>query len=137
MNKAREFDECIQNKSIYKTIPNPKRAQQLRKMALIRKEFWQQSTEEKFISLQTEGYYEIMKELVLAKMYEDGFNCTNHVCLFLFAKKQEFITEREFLVLDNLRKIRNNMSYRGFFVVKEYMERNKPFFEKIIKKLTP
>lgn len=66
--------------------------------------------------LKVEAYYEIIKELIFAHMYAEGFNCTNHLCLIAYLRESIGNFEKEADKIDKLRKIRNEI--RGFFYSK-------------------
>ena len=68
-------------------------------------------------------------------MYKKGFNCTNHLCLIAYLKKNISSFDYECEKIDELRQIRNEISYRGFAVKKDYLERNEPEFKSIIDRL--
>lgn len=101
-------------------------------MAATRIEFWNRDIEKRFIALKVEAYYEIIKELALAHAYREGYRCGNHLAIIAYLKEKvpdfEFETEK----VDELRKVRNEISYRGFRVQKDYLKRNEPEFKHII-----
>lgn len=105
------------------------------KMANTRLELWDKKIEDKYIALKVEAYYDIIKELIFAHMYKKGFNCTNHLCLIAYLKKNIPDFDYECNKIDELRQLRNEISYRGFAVKKDYLERNEPEFRSIIKRL--
>lgn len=90
----------------------------------------------KFTSIVVEGYYEIIKEAMTALMTLDGFKTLSHEILIGYLKHfyKEF-SDYEINFIDNLRKLRNNITYRGFFVKYDYWERNKDTIYKIVLKL--
>lgn len=135
MNENISWKECVDKGIITKTIPDNERAVQMLEMANIRQEFWDKNIQDKFISLKVEAYYEIIKELILANIYQEGFNCTNHICLIAYLKEkfQNFSFETE--KINELRKVRNEISYRGFTIKKDYLERNELEFKNIIVEL--
>ncbi len=129
------WKECIEKRIITKITPDKERANKMLKMANIRLEFWSKEVDSRFVSLKVEAYYDIIKELIFTHMYKTGFNCTNHLCIIAYLKEkfQEF--DFEIQKIDELRRIRNEINYRGFFVSTDYLERNKLEFKNIIKKL--
>jgi hypothetical protein len=105
------------------------------KMALLRIEFWNKKIDDKYIALKIEAYYDIIKELIFAHMYKNGYNCTNHLCLIAYLKEKFKDFDYETEKIDELRKIRNEINYRGFQIKKDYLERNELEFKSIIQKL--
>ncbi len=81
------WKECIDKKIIFKIPPDLERAKQMEKTADLRYEFWDMKIKEKFSSLKVEAYYEIIRDLIFAHLYKNGFNCTNHLCLISFLKE--------------------------------------------------
>lgn len=131
------WKECIDQGIVTKTIPDEERAIQMLKMANLRLEFWDKKINDKFIVLKVEAYYDIIKELIFAHLYKNkkGFNCTNHLCLIAFLKENFKDFDFEIEKIDELRKIRNEINYRGFSVKKDYLKRNELEFKNIINKL--
>lgn len=87
-------------------------------------------------SLIVEGFYEVIKELLTALMAVDGQDTDSHEAKIAYlAQFYSEFDEYELHFLDDLRKIRNRISYKGFFVNKGYLERNELEIKHIIKKL--
>lgn len=91
---------------------------------------------DKFASVLVEGYYEIIKEMLTALMAIEGYKTTSHEALVLFLKEfyKEF-DDYEITFIDDLRKIRNKIDYKGFSVNPDYLERNNLEIQNIISKL--
>ena len=103
------------------------------KMCSIRLKFMKkQEIDDETASLITEGYYEIIKELLTALLLKDGLKSSNHECLISYFKKQYPKYEYELYLIYELKNIRNKVSYDGIFVEKEYLIKNKLEFEHII-----
>lgn len=78
-----------------------------------------------FASLVVEDYYEIIKEALTALMAIDGYKTLSPEVLISYLK--EFypqFSDAEILLADNLRKTRNKIAYKGFFVPPDFVERN-------------
>ncbi|MBW2981317.1 hypothetical protein KY343_00425 [Candidatus Woesearchaeota archaeon] len=129
------WKECIDQGIITKTTPDEERSSQMVDMADLRLEFWSKKIEDKFIALKVEAYYDIIKELIFAHLYKKGLNCTNHLCLIAFLKENFKDMDFEIQKIDELRKVRNEINYRGFSVKKDYLKRNELEFKSTIKKL--
>lgn len=92
--------------------------------------------EKKFVPLKVEAYYDIIKELIFANLYQGGYNCSNHKCLVAYVREKSNLSNQEIRALDELRKLRNDIGYRGFRVGKGYFKRSEGVFKQIISKLT-
>ncbi|MBN2051901.1 hypothetical protein JW756_00175 [Candidatus Woesearchaeota archaeon] len=135
MAEKMSWKECVDKKIITKTPQDLERSSQMLKMATLRLEFWNKKIDDKYIALKIEAYYDIIKELIFAHMYKNGYNCTNHLCLIAYLKEKFKDFEYETEKIDELRKIRNEINYRGFQIKKDYLERNELEFKNIIQKL--
>ena len=91
--------------------------------------------EDKFIALKVEAYYDIIKELIFAHLYRNGYNCTNHLCLIAYLKEKIEDFDFEIQKINELRKVRNEINYRGLTIKKDYLNRNELEFKNIIKRL--
>lgn len=133
-----DWNKCVAEKTIRKTEPDKERVSNMLKMIDIRNEFWDSlsiNLDERYSSLLVEGYYEIIKELLTAYLNLNGMESSNHECLIRYFQRQnpDFNIESE--KMDELRQIRNRIDYKGFFVKKEFFERNKLEYRHIIKLL--
>ena len=135
MAKKISWKECIEQEIITQINPNKARSGQLLKMASLRLEFWNKEINEKFLALKIEAYYEIIKELIFSLLYKEGYNCSNHLCLITYLKEKIKGFDYETNKIDELRKVRNEITYRGFFTKKDYLNRNELEFKNIVKKL--
>ncbi len=129
------WKECLDQNIIVQSIPDEERATQMLNMANLRLEFWNKAIDDEFIALKVEAYYDIIKELIFAHLYKNGYNCTNHLCLIAYLKEKIDNFDFEIQKIDELRKVRNEINYRGLTVKKDYLVRNELEFKHIIKKL--
>ena len=83
-------------------------------------------------SVIAEDYYEIIKELLTALLLLHGLKSDNHECLIAFFKRTYSDKEYEVGVIFELKRIRNRISYDGFFVDEMYVQMNRLEFEHII-----
>lgn len=84
-----------------------------------------------------EEYYEIIKELITAIMYKNGFKTLGHKELITFLEdnySKVFIKE-EFKLIDELRKMRHNIVYYGEKIDEIYLKNKEEKLKIIIKKL--
>lgn len=132
------WEKCLGEKVVAKVEPDPERVNNLLKMVELRQKFWDQITPkmaDEFTSLAVEGYYEVIKELLTAYLNLKGIESSNHECLIRFLEKENPSLKIEAEKIDELRQIRNKIDYRGFFVKKEFSQRNKLEYQHIIKLL--
>ncbi|HLC22575.1 MAG TPA: hypothetical protein VJJ79_02270 [Candidatus Nanoarchaeia archaeon] len=135
MASEMNWKECVDEGIITQSIPDEERSNQMLTMVNLRLKFWDKKVADEFIVLKVEAYYDIIKELIFAHLYKNGYNCTNHLCLIAYLKEKikdfDFETQR----IDELRKVRNEINYRGLTIKKDYLERNELEFKNIIKRL--
>ena|SRR3989344_8540761 len=121
-------------KEIFKTQKDTIRAKALKEMA-----------EERLLDLRkeiktykiVEEYYEIIKELITAIMYRDGFKTLGHIELIIFLENnypKGFVRE-EFKLIGELRKMRHNIVYYGEKVDVLFLKNKEERLKVIIKKL--
>ena len=121
---------------IKKISKDKDKAGSLLKMSDLRCEFWSNlKFNPKYTSIAVDGYYEIIKELLTALLYLEGYKSDNHECLISYLKEKYPNLSYEIGVIYQLKRIRNDIDYKGFFVNAEYLERNKLEFKHIIETL--
>lgn len=135
MANEMNWKECVNERIITKTAPDEERASQMLQMASLRLKFWDQKIADEFIVLKVEAYYDIIKELIFSHLYKNGYNCTNHLCLIAYLREKMKDFDFETQKIDELRKVRNEINYRGLTIKKDYLERNELEFKSIIKRL--
>ena len=130
-----DWKECLKKK-VRRKRPNAEEARSLLNVAEKRMSFISSAgNRRKFPSLIVEGYYEVIKELVTALMSLRGFKSYSHECLTGFLREfhSEFSAE-ELVLIDQMRKIRNDINYRGAFLEYSYLEMNEDAITGIISK---
>ena len=135
MANEMSWKECIDEGIISQSTPDEERSNQMLMMANLRLKFWDKKVADEFIVLKVEAYYDIIKELLFAHLYKNGYNCTNHLCLIAYLKEKIKDFDFETQKIDELRKVRNEINYRGLIIKKDYFERNELEFKNIIKRL--
>ena len=130
----KEWDET--SDQVSKTAPDKEKAKSLLQIISLREKNINSMKSEEFSTLVVEGYYEIIKELMTAVMSIDGWKTVSHEMLIGYLEKfyKEFPSQ-EIYIIDQLRKTRNDIAYRGVSIKKEYLTRNKEPILKIIDKL--
>ena len=135
MANEMSWKECVDERIITQSVPDEERSKQTLMMANLRLKFWDKKVADEFIVLKVEAYYDIIKELIFAHLYKNGYNCTNHLCLIAYLKEKIKDFDFETQKIDELRKVRNEINYRGLIIKKDYLERNELEFKSIIKRL--
>ena len=135
MANEMSWKECVEEKIITQSVPDEERSTQMLMMANLRLKFWDKKVADEFIVLKVEAYYDIIQELIFAHLYKNGYNCTNHLCLIAYLKEKIRGFDFEIQKIDELRKVRNEINYRGLIIKKDYLERNELEFKNIIKRL--
>ena len=129
------WKECVDERIITRTVPDEERSSQMLQMANLRLKFWEKNVSDEFTVLKVEAYYDIIKELVFAHLYKNGYNGGNHLCLIAYLKEKMTDFDFEIQKIDELRRLRNDINYRGLIIKKDYLERNELEFQNIIKRL--
>jgi len=129
-----EWDEL--SEKVSKITPDKEKAKSLLQIVALREKNVIILKSEEFTTLVVEGYYEIIKELITALMSADGWKTVSHELLIGYLAKfyREF-SQAELHAIDQLRKTRNDISYRGAIIKHDYLTRNKDSILKIIEKL--
>lgn len=129
-----EWDET--SEQVSKITPDKEKAKALLLVIALREKNIAQMNAAELTTLIVEGYYEIMKELITAIMYVGGWKTLSHEMLIGYlAKFYKEFSQAELCVIDQLRKTRNDISYRGVTIKQEYLTRNKETILQIINKL--
>lgn len=121
---------------IIKITPDKQRAKNILNMiALLEKRILLQD-KKTMSSLILADYYEVIKELITGVLFVDGYKTLSHKDLFEYlSTKYKDFSSSELSLLDDLRTLRNRISYEGFNAPSSYLERNEESFKDVIKKL--
>lgn len=134
MNDLIPWTEC-QKDFIRKVSPDPEKVAALVEAALARRDFLKSIlVNEKNASFIIEGYYEIIKELLVALLLQQGMRSQNHQCLFSFFAK-EYGYDAEVNLIQHLNHLRNRLDYYGELIDYTYFQENYKSFERAIKLL--
>ncbi len=80
-----------------------------------------------------EEYYEIVKELLTAVMYLDGYKTLSHVKLIeYFSSHYEDLDENQIRMIDTLRKFRIGIVYYGRRISREFLINNEEEIRRIV-----
>ena len=89
-----------------------------------------------FATLLTEAYYEVIKELITGIMTVDGWKTISHELLIGYlAKSCLEYSPAEIALIDQLRRMRNDIAYRGVMIPPEFLDRNQKRILSVISKL--
>lgn len=135
MANEMSWKECVDKGIITQSVPDEERSNQMLMMANLRLKFWEKKIAPEFTTLKVEAYYDIIKEFIFAHLYKKGYNCTNHLCLIAYLKEKVKDFDFEIQKIDELRKVRNEINYRGLTIKEDYLERNELEFKNISKRL--
>jgi hypothetical protein len=122
---------------LIRITPNLERAKSILAMVEIRLKAVALLNPEEFMTIIVEDYYEIIKELLTALLAAEGYKTLSHTTLIEYVRtnhKNNF-TELETITIDELRKLRNRITYEGFMVKKDFLQRKEPVIKPIIAKL--
>ncbi len=79
-------------------------------------------------------YYEIIKELLTATMYLDGYKTLSHVALIdYFFNHYKELGEKDIKLIDTLRKYRHGIVYYGKKISQDFLTNNEDDIKRIIK----
>lgn len=130
-----DWKEC-KNRNVKEIKPNKERAKSLRNTAERRLEFIRKSKDKGGAEFVTENYYETAKELITSLMFIKGFKSYSHLCLIVFLEEfYQGFQESELELVDQLRRTRNDVMYRGKSVAADYLDRRESEIMEIIEKL--
>jgi len=130
-----DWKKCREHQ-VKKIKPNKERAKSLRDTAERRLGFIKESKRKGRAEFIAENYYETIKELITSLMFIKGFKSYSHICLITFLRKfYRELQENQLELIDQLRRTRNDIMYRGEPVAAEYLERRESEITKIVRKL--
>ena len=130
------FEEFTAKGTVRKQTPNPERARALVNEAENKKEFLEIAmknipVEQVSPNFVVESCYDILLELIRAKMFIDGFNSGNsHEAEVSYARLLG-IDEDDVRFMDELRYFRNGIKYYGRSLDKEYADKTLNFLQRI------
>ncbi len=120
---------------LIKITPDKEKAKSILKMVSLIEERIKIQNKKKMTALIIADYYEIIKELITGVLFLEGYKTLSHKNLINYLKRYPEFGSNELSILDDLRILRNRITYEGFFVDISYLDRNEQLFKEIIKKL--
>ncbi len=132
----RTFEEFLEQGLVKKKKKDEARAKSLIEGAGKRKAIMEKylpMNEETAIQIIEESY-DIIRELLEAKLSKEGYKSYNHEAVVSYLSNLEF-SKDEVIFVDKLREIRHGTKYYGKEVSLEYAEKVKKFLDEIYEKL--
>ena len=129
------WNECEKG-FIRKVEVDSERINSIKEKALLRLELIDSLVpNEKTISFIVEGYYEIIKELLVAYLLQNGLKSKNHQCLISYFGKENPELEHETMIISKMSYYRNRLDYYGETIPITFFDENKDEIKTIINKL--
>jgi hypothetical protein len=121
---------------LIKITPDKEKAKSMLRMVETTEKMIETLDTERFASNITKEYYEVIRELISILLLLDGYKVYgegSHKSLieYLEDKYKQFLRQ-EIEFIDDLRNIRNRISYDGFFVQKGYLIKKTESIKRII-----
>ncbi len=125
------------DEDIFKISKDKDRAKDLFEMAKERLDLIRLIPKDKAYKI-IEEYYEIIKELLTAIMYSDGYKTLSHVKLIeYFSSNYKILDDNKIKLIDTLRKFRIGIVYYGRKISKEFLINYEEVINNIVKILIP
>ncbi len=86
------------------------------------------------VSFIVEGFYEAIKELLVALLLSNGLSSGNHQCLISYFYNNYDYEDKAFLIA-RMSYLRNRLDYYGELIDFEFYEKHKEDFKEVIKTL--
>lgn len=131
----REFESFLNEKDVKKKSKDLVRAKSLLDEAEKRKKFVERiSLSDKDANYIIENIYDVIRQLIEAKLSLEGYKSYSHEATVSYLKKLDF-SDNQIRFLDELRKIRNGIKYYGKKSDKGYTKKVLDFMKEIYGKL--
>lgn len=130
MNDFMSWEEC-EKTFIRKVTLDKEHIQSIKDTAAKRRKYIEsQKADKETVSFIIEGYYEIIKELLIALLLKNGLKSKNHQCLISYFYKNFPDYESEAHLISQMCYLRNRLNYYGEIIDLSFYDKNK---EDIIK----
>lgn len=131
-----DWRDCINHNRVKQVQRNPEQAKALLELAKRRFESIEKRKND-YPQLLLEDYYETIKELISALLAIHGYKSYSHECLISFMEEfyPRALTQSQLRFLDDLRRLRSDILYRGRDVAEDYLDRNLSEIERLLKRL--
>jgi len=128
----KSWEECL-DENVYERSRDLEQAKSLFEMAEIKSkdnERRERTKEKVFLIVET--YWEVIKQLTTALLKVNGFKSYSQECLIAFLREKYQLEERKVELMDQLRRLRNDIDYRGRFLDLDYLDRNEEEIKQLI-----
>jgi hypothetical protein len=130
-----KWDEC-EREFIRKVTPDSEKIDSIIETAVKRKKFIEsQEANKENVSFIIEGYYEIIKEMLVAFLLKNGLKSGNHQCLFSYFYKVNPEFDFEVNLMLEMSYLRNRLDYYGEEIDISFYDKNKKDIQNTIKLL--
>ncbi len=127
-----DWGEC-RRQFIRSMSPDQEKINSILDTVIKRKKFVEiQQVNEDNVSFIIEGYYEIIKELLVALLLKHGLKSKNHQCLISYFYQKHPDYEFETNLISEMSYLRNRLNYYGETVDISFYKKNKKEIIKII-----
>lgn len=131
-----DWKEC-EKEFIRKVEADKERAISIVKRAMQRKNMLELiKVSEENVSFIVEGYYEVIKELLVAYLLNNGLRSKNHQCLISYFYMNNKDYEYEANLISQMSYLRNRLNYYGESIPLNFYNKNGESIKKIIDILT-
>lgn len=131
----RDFSYFIETGKVKKKAADPAEAAGLLKRSARRINYFSGSISPENMEFIFEGLYEAVRECLQSFMSIKGFKPYSHEAVIVFALENSVITETEAMEMDRMRKIRNDILYRGSDIDIRAVEEIVPFTRELVSKI--
>lgn len=129
------WNQC-EKEFIKKVMPDKEKIKSIIEVCKKRLKYIQpQEVNDNNVSFIIEGYYEIIKELLVALLLKDGLKSKNHQCLITYFYKKHPDHELETNLISQMSYLRNRLNYYGEAISTSFYNKNKEEIIKLIKLL--
>ena len=123
----------VNNGKVKRKSVDPAEAVSLLKRAIRRINYFSVVSEN--VDFMFEGLYEAVRECLQSFMSLEGYTPYSHEAVIVFALEKKIISESEAMKIDHMRKIRNDILYRGSDIDINIVEDIIPFVRVFIPKM--
>lgn len=135
MKQTPTWKQCLAQNLIQKSAVDHASSLQMERMAALREEFLQEHFEDKFLSLKLEAYYDLIRELLHAHMYKQGFTTVYDPLVLVYARHHFHAFKKELKIIEDIFNIRQQLHAHHQTQVKKYLEQNEEKIKRLILEL--
>lgn len=126
------WNEC-ENEFIRQVEVDKERVESILERAIQRKKITESiKVSDENVSFIVEGYYEVIKELLVAYLLKNGLRSKNHQCLITYFYINNKKYEYEANLISQMSYLRNRLDYYGEAIPLSFYNKNKADIKQII-----